>query len=135
MTLHRSHTINVSIDRTPERAYAFVADPANLTRWATAFCLSVRESKGRWIIETPGGPMTIRFVEVNRFHVLDHYVGTIDGEETLNSMRVISNGSGSEVLFTLFQLPGVSDDRFAEDAGMVERDLQTLKRILETASA
>jgi len=35
-------------------------------------------------------------------------------------MRVLPNGAGSEVTFTLFQLPEMSDQTFSEDAGMVE---------------
>jgi hypothetical protein len=47
-------------------------------------------------------------------------------------MRVVANGSGSEVLFTLFQLPGMSEEAFVADAGMVERDLRGLKSRLES---
>jgi hypothetical protein len=32
---------------------------------------------------------------------------------------------------TLFQLPEMSDEQFAEDARMVERDLRALKTVLE----
>jgi len=46
-------------------------------------------------------------------------------------MRVVSNGSGSEVIFTLFQLAGMSDEKCAEDIGWVEQDLRTLKGIME----
>jgi len=46
-------------------------------------------------------------------------------------MRVVPNGSGSEVIFTLFQLAGMSDEKCAEDIRWVEQDLKTLKRILE----
>ena len=46
-------------------------------------------------------------------------------------MRVVPNGSGSEVIFTLFKTPEMSDKQFAEDAGLVERDLRTLKSVLE----
>jgi hypothetical protein len=35
------------------------------------------------------------------------------------------------VIFALFQLPGMSDEKYAEDARLVERDLQTLKQLLE----
>ena len=37
----------------------------------------------------------------------------------------------AEVLFTLFQLHGMSDEKYAEDAGLVARDLETLKKVLE----
>jgi hypothetical protein len=46
-------------------------------------------------------------------------------------MRVIPNGSGSEVLFTLVRAPGMTDQEFANDAQQVERDLAALKSLLE----
>jgi hypothetical protein len=36
-------------------------------------------------------------------------------------MRVIANGTGSEVLFTLFRLPDMTVEAFARDAEWVER--------------
>ncbi|MFC4766349.1 SRPBCC family protein [Effusibacillus consociatus] len=126
-----SKTLGVSIECPPEKVYEFISDPENLPKWATAFCKSVTKSDGEWIVETPDGPMKIRFVERNKFGALDHYVSPMPGQEILNPMRVIPNGSGSEVIFTLFQLPGMSDDKYLEDAGLVERDLRTLKNVLE----
>jgi len=127
----RSKTLSVSIERPPAEVYRFVSNPENLPKWATAFCRSVGKSEGEWIVETPDGPMRIRFVGQNELGVLDHYVSPAPGVEILNPMRVVSNGSGSEVLFTLFQLPDMSGERFAEDVRLVERDLQTLKSVLE----
>ena len=75
--------------------------------------------------------MRIKFVGHNEFGVLDHYVNPPPGLQILNPMRVVANGSGSEVLFTLFQSPNMSEEKFAEDARLVERDLRTLKTILE----
>jgi hypothetical protein len=46
-------------------------------------------------------------------------------------MRVIANGTGSEVLFTLFRLPDMTAEAFARDAEWVERDLKALKALLE----
>ena len=46
-------------------------------------------------------------------------------------MRVVPNGGGSDVMLTLVQTPDMSDEKFAEDAGMIERDLLTLKQVLE----
>jgi hypothetical protein len=64
--------------------------------------------------------------------VLDHYVNPAPEIEVYVPMRVLPNGSGSEVIFTLFQLSDMSDERFAEDVEMVERDLKTLKNVLES---
>jgi hypothetical protein len=46
-------------------------------------------------------------------------------------MRVVANGDGAEVVFTLFQREGMSDDETARDAAMVARDLKALKLLLE----
>ena len=53
-----------------------------------------------------------------------------DGQTFNNPMRVVPNGAGSLVTFTLFRQEGMSDADFARDVGMVESDLQTLKRVL-----
>lgn len=127
----KSRTLSVSIECPPARVYGFVANPENFPKWATAFCRSVRKAEGRWIVETPDGPMGIRFVGPNELGVVDHAVSPAPGLEILVPMRVVPNGSGSEVLFTLFQLPEMSEERYAEDARLVERDLRTLKSVLE----
>jgi len=61
MTL-ASRTLSVSINRSASDVYRFVSNPENLPKWATAFCKSVRKSNTDWIIETPQGPMKVRFV-------------------------------------------------------------------------
>ena len=62
--------------------------------------------------------------------MLDHVVTLSDGQTFNNPMRVVPNGAGSLVTFTLFRQDGMSDADFARDVGMVESDLQTLKRVL-----
>ena len=48
-------------------------------------------------------------------------------------MRVVANGNGSEVFFTVFQQPEMTEQDFAADIKMVEEDLQTLKAFMEQA--
>jgi len=129
--LLQSRTLSVSINCPADRVYAFVSNPENLPGWAAGLCKSVRKSDAGWIVETTQGPMNLRFAERNDLGVLDHYVSPAPGVEVYVPMRVLPNGSGSELLFTLFQLPGMSDGKFAEDAGLVTRDLETLKAMLE----
>jgi hypothetical protein len=75
--------------------------------------------------------MKIRFADRNDYGVLDHFVTPAPGVEIYVPMRVLPNGSGSEVVFTLFRLPEMSEEEFDRDAGMVERDLRVLKSALE----
>ena len=48
-----------------------------------------------------------------------------------NPIRVAPNGAGSTVIFTLLRQPGVSVQQFNQDANAVERDLATLKAVIE----
>jgi hypothetical protein len=130
-TLLQSRTLSISISCRPDNVYAFVSNPENLPRWAAGLCKSVRKSGAGWVVETAQGPMNLRFVKSNDLGVLDHYVTPAPEVEVYVPIRVLANGSGSEVLFTLFQLPGMSDEKFAEDSGLVTRDLETLKGVLE----
>jgi len=59
-------------------------------------------------------------------------VTTADGTEIYVPMRVVANGAGSEVIFTLYRSPGMTEDAYARDLKLVREDLQALKRILET---
>ena len=127
----KSRTLSVSIDSVPAAVYEFVSNPENLPKWARAFCRSVRKSGKQWIVDTPDGPVGIRFVDTNAFGILDHYVSPAPDVEIYIPMGVVANGSGSEVLLTVFQSPVMSDAKFAEDVRWVERDLRTLKSLLE----
>lgn len=123
--------MSISVDRDPDDVYSYVCDPRHLPEWAPRFAKSVHQEGSGWVVETADGPMGIAFVPANRFGVLDHRVTADDGLDSLNPMRVIANGDGSEVLFTLFQPPGVANDRFRRDLRVVESDLRMLKRVLE----
>ena len=128
--------VSVSIDRPPDAVYQFAAAPENMPKWAVGLGKSFRpRGDGSWIAEGgPVGSATVRFVERNRLGVLDHDVTVPSGETVHNPIRVLPNGKGSEVVFTLFRRPGVSSAQFAQDAKAVEKDLRTLKRLLETGA-
>jgi uncharacterized protein YndB with AHSA1/START domain len=123
--------VAVSIQRPVHEVYRFASNPENLPQWAHGLARSVTRVGDEWILETPDGPMSIEFAPGNDFGVLDHIVGVAPGVEVRNPMRVVPNGSGSEVTFTLIRQPDVGDEAFAQDAATVERDLQTLKAVLE----
>lgn len=123
--------ISVFIDRPPSEVYAFASSPENLPKWATGLGGSIKNLDGEWVADSPMGKVKIRFAERNQFGVLDHDVILETGEKVHNPMRVVPRGDGSEATFTLFRRPGVSDDKFLEDARWVEKDLKILKGLLE----
>jgi hypothetical protein len=84
-----------------------------------------------WIAEAPMGRVKVKFAEKNQFGVLDRDVILPSGVKVYNPMRVLPNNDGSELVFTLYRRPDVSDQEFAEDANSVEKDLAKLKTLLE----
>lgn len=126
-----SSTLHVTILRPSDQVYAFVSNPATLPQWATAFCKSIRQSENGWIIDTPDGEVGLRFEETNPYGILDHYVSLAPDVEIHVPMRVLKNGTDSEVIFTLFRLPGMSDADYARDRDMVQKDLEMLKTVME----
>lgn len=113
------------------RFYAFVSDPENLRKWAKGLCQSVERAGEEWIVRTPDGPVKIRFVEKNAFRICDHFVPLPSGDEVYVPMRVLANGPGSEVVFTLFRQAGITGEAFERDQALVSADLSMLKVVLE----
>jgi uncharacterized protein YndB with AHSA1/START domain len=131
MTTTGVRHISISIERPPADVYGFASDPENLPRWAKGLSGSIENVDGEWIADSPMGRATVRFAPRNGFGVLDHDVVLESGATFHNPMRVVPNGAGSEIVFTLFRQPGMGDADFAADASAVERDLRELKRLLE----
>ena len=119
----------------PELVYAFASNPENLTQWAAGLASSeVRQEGEDWIANAPFGRAKIRFCQKNTFGVMDHEVELDSGLKVYNPMRVIPNGEGSEFVFTLIRQPNMSDEEFKADKVAVEKDLATLKSLLEASS-
>ena len=127
----KSQTITVYIDAPADRVYAFAANEENLPRWAPSFFRSLSREGERWIVDSPLGRACFAFVARNAFGVLDHRIELPSGQECFNPMRVIANGRGSEIMFTLFQSEGMSEQDFARDAELVRGDLDALRRLVE----
>lgn len=126
-----SRHLSTSIDRPVSEVYDYASDPANLPNWAAGLGGSIERVGGRWVADSPMGRVLIAFAERNEQGVLDHDVTLPSGETVHNPMRVIADGAGCEVVFTLRRRAGMSDEGFARDADAVAADLATLKRTLE----
>ena len=134
----RLHT--VSIQAPLDSVTHFLADPRNFPRWAAGLSNSItpRSDGGSadsvendWVAEIPAGRVTLRFSAPNTFGVADHWVHLPDGTVVYVPLRVVANGDGAEVSLTLFRLPGMDDARFEADSAAIERDLTSLKKILQ----
>ncbi|WP_433790249.1 SRPBCC family protein [Actinoplanes sp. CA-252034] len=126
-----SRYLSEHIDVPADDVYAFAANPANLPAWAPGLATSVTREDGRWRIGDDGAELV--FTPPNELGVLDHWLRPPDGGEVYAPMRVIPDGDGAEIMFTLRRLPGMTDEDFDRDADLVQADLTRLKAVLETA--
>jgi len=130
MTYMAKH-ISVSINRSAAQVYEFASNPEYLPQWAAGLSDSIKKVNEDWVAEAPMGSVIVKFADKNQFGVLDHQVTLPSGGKVYNPMRVFPNDDGSELVFTLYRRPDVSDQEFAEDAKSIEKDLAKLKTLLE----
>jgi hypothetical protein len=126
---------SITIDRPAADVHAFLADVTNWPRWAIVNILSVRPSPhhGWWNIDTPQCPAEIRLRADAATGIVDHDFrdpGYPDDMATVPA-RVVANGRGAHVSLTIFQPPGMQDADFDRAMAPVDRELATLKELLE----
>lgn len=130
MTFPAKH-ISISINRSSSDVYAYSSDPRNVPEWAAGLASGLTQQGDHWIAQAPFGKVKVTFTETNQFGILDHTVELPDGQKVYNALRVLANNEGSEVVFTLYRLPGVTDEQYEADAAAIRKDLQQLKKNLE----
>ena len=131
-TTNQAHNISISIELDFDGVYEFTSRPENFPRWATGLATALEPEGEHWVANTPDGQVRVRFTSQNEYGVLDHHVTLPDGAEIYSPMRVVSNGSGSEVIFTLFRTSEMTDETLARDIEWVTKDLGVLKGLLES---
>ena len=131
MVFESAH-VSTSIDRPSADVYAYASDPRQPLPWAAG--LAHREVElvdGAWVVESPMGRVTVRFAAPNSYGILDHDVTLPSGETVNNPVRVIANGDGCDVIFTVHCRDGVTVEAFAADTEAVAADLATLRDLLQ----
>ncbi len=126
-----AHTQTVTIQASPKVVFDFIADIENLPKWAVVFCQGLRREGSRWIVTTPGGELTMRYVTEPRSWSVDMYSSPAGGPEDAAYSRVIPNGAGSEYVFTFFQTPDISDEDFARQGAALKQELGGLAKMIE----
>ena len=129
--MNPSVTLSISIAGKPVEIAAYVADASNMPHWAGGFCKSVRKDGEDWLVETGEGEVGLKFLGPTSAGILDHVVTIAPDVQVYVPMRVVPNEEGSEVLFTLFQPPAMTEFRLQQDMALVKADLQRLKQVIE----
>ena len=133
MATLETHTVTVTIDAPLATVAADLADPTTHHLWATEFFAGpVRPGEpGEFVAPVPmmGGEVRHRIdADVER-GILDLYFapsGAPFGPPI--PVRLVPNGDGVDVLWTLARFPGVSDQAWQQGLASMTRELQALKR-------
>ncbi len=132
MTPMPARIIHTTIDRPWRDVYAFASQPENMPRWAAGLAAGLSRECEDWIGDGgPIGKIRVRFTPRNDLGVIDHTVTLDTGMSFENALRVVPNGDGAEIMFTLLRQPDTDDQAFEVDAAAIQTDLGTLKQILE----
>jgi hypothetical protein len=127
-----ARTYSISIGHEWRALYERIWRPDFFSKWASGLAESdLRKDGEQWLADGPEGPIRIRFTPYNSYGVMDHFVDTGEGHTVYVPLRVVQNGVGAEVMLTLFRQPEMDDQRFAADAKWVNRDLRSLKTLIE----
>jgi Polyketide cyclase / dehydrase and lipid transport len=131
LRLNHSETRSIAIDAPPERVHRFIADAINIPRWAPAFATAIRRSDKHWVATTARGEAEIIVASNPESGTLDILSAA---DRTRGAFaRVISNGPGSEVLFTLFFEPGTPEQAVTAQMTVVDEELASIKRLTQSS--
>ena len=134
--MRRSHTFSIPIAASYDAVYRYLAEPRNFPQWAAIEGRSFAAlGNGDWAGETPFGFRHFRFTPVNAFGVLDHAIFEPGQPMLFMPMRVVPNGTGTELTFIFFQRDGSSDEQFASSIEWIMTDLLALKSLLEATGS
>jgi hypothetical protein len=123
----------VSLDVASDAAFDYVADPANLPEWTSAF-RSV--SPGKAVLETPQGAADISLVvTASREHgTIDWSMEFSDGSVARAHSRVIPHGDGRSAYIFFLPAPPVPLERLEgaleEQSRILREELARLGEIL-----
>ena len=131
----RTDTQTVTIPASYERVFAFLAEPANLPRWAVGFARDIRRNGDGWIVATGHGEMPIRYETEPRYGIVDFHLMPAPGVDAVAHSRLVANGDGVEYVFTQFQTPGISDEMFQGQVAALKDELEVLRVLFRAQAA
>lgn len=139
MSTQETRTLTVTIDAPFEVVTADLANPARHVEWATEFFAGPgrQQEDGSVIVSVPmmGGEVRFRVAGDPAAGILDLLlapVGAPYGPPL--PVRVIPNGDGVDVLWTLARMPGADDETWTHGLDSLTRELIALKDRLEGLS-
>lgn len=130
-TIARSAIKSTDIQASPEKVYAFLANPMNWPQYAVVNLRSVSPGQSGWFkVVTKFGEGELKVNGVKEFGLFDHVWKDPQATWKVYS-RVVPNGEGSTVMMTLFKPLAMGDELFDHSMKEMDIEMAKLKEILE----
>lgn len=130
MTRHDTQTIDIAVE--PALVHDFLADGANLPRWAIGFAKAVERDGDHWVVSTGAGDrIPTRVISDNGSGTVDFVMNPAHGVSVTAFARVTPFANGSLFSFTQMQSPGAPDAVFDAQVLALTHELIALKALLE----
>jgi Polyketide cyclase / dehydrase and lipid transport. len=136
MTTLTTETLRVTIDAPYGKVTSYLADPGSAHEWATEFFAGPLRKAGadEWVALVPMMGGEVRYRQDTHWErgVIDVYLAPQNGEfGPPLPVRVVPNGGGADVLWTLTRFPGMPDEAWRAGLESMQRELENLRRMLE----
>jgi hypothetical protein len=132
MPIFQTKTLTISIDAPFTKVATDLADPATHPEWAKEFFSGAakRTESGEVHVSVPmmGGVVRFKIEADTKRGVLDLFLAPegVDFGAPL-PVRLIKNGDGVDVLWTLTRVPGTPDSAWEHGLASMEKELLALK--------
>ncbi|HEC19792.1 MAG TPA: hypothetical protein ENI97_10685 [Gammaproteobacteria bacterium] len=133
MAIFESKTLTVEIDAPYEKVMMDLADPMTHPEWAKEFFAGPAKKSEYGYVLAPvpmmGGTIKFKIESDIALGLLDLYLAPPDSDYGAPlQVRVIRNGDGANVLWTLFRFPGLSDSNWKDGLISMSKELLELKK-------
>jgi hypothetical protein len=128
-TINRTEHRSLGVAAAPLDVHAYLAEASNLPAWAPGFASSVSRSGASWLVSRDGAEFTIDVLVEPRSGTVD-IVAANDHARGLFA-RVLPNGDGSEVVFTLMFAPDTPEGAVTAQMLTLETELAAVRDACE----
>lgn len=128
-----SRTISVTLNRPYDEVYAFMSNPANLSRWTGGVLHAPLEQvEGNlWRTVYEDNSVDLEFTPINPFGIIDLQVRGRGMADRRYWARLFPNGEGTELCCTILQHADEPDAKFQSDFEWLRSDLMILKTFID----
>lgn len=132
---HVRDTRAVTIQRPFAVVAGYLSNPLTYSAWATKYFTGpvVEVDQDTYRVPTVAGERRLRVVMDVERGIFDIYLAPLDQAFSYAlPVRVLANGDGADVLFTLTREPELTDSEWDESLLALEHELHEIKRQLES---